>query len=152
MKTNYFPRGEGSPAPLSATVTRRVRFEEVDPLGIVWHGRYPSFFEDAREHLGNSLGIGYTDFFQHGLRIPLRRLSIDYLRPLAYPEEFSVQAKLHWSEAMRLNYEYAIYSSAGELLATGCTVHLVVDAAMQLQMTMPAFYRVFLDTWRDKEP
>ena len=60
----YFRRGEGQPPPLRAITKRRVRFEEVDPLGIVWHGRYPSYFEDARVELGRKYGIDYMDFYK----------------------------------------------------------------------------------------
>lgn len=148
MRNHYFPSDPSAPSPLRATVSRRVRFEEADPLGIVWHGRYASYFEDARECLGNAHGIGYADFFAQGYSIPLRRLIVDYLAPLTYPDEFIVEAILHWSAAMRLNYEFILRGQDGEVRATGCTVHLLVNDDMALQMTMPAFYRDFLDRWR----
>ena len=148
MKKGYFPIDPLAPPPLRIKVSRRVRFEEADPLGIVWHGRYASYFEDARERLGNSLGIGYTDFFVRGLSIPLKRFVVDFLHPLAYPEEFFVEAILHWSEAMRLNYEFVIHNVSHTVCATGCTVHLLVDRELNLQMTTPEFYRKFLDRWR----
>ena len=40
-----------------------VRFNEADPLGIVWHGHYIRYFEDGREDFGKSYGIGYLDFY-----------------------------------------------------------------------------------------
>lgn len=147
----YFPLDPSAPSPLRAVVSRRVRFEEADPLGIVWHGRYASYFEDAREQLGNALGIGYADFFAQGYGIPLRRLTVDYLRPLAYPDEFTIEAILHWSEAMRLNYEFIIRGPDGAIRATGCSVHLLIDSDRSLQMTIPDFYREFLDRWREGE-
>ncbi|MYL84804.1 acyl-CoA thioesterase [Desulfovibrio aerotolerans] len=148
MRKKYFPLDPSAPPPLRATVARRVRFEEADPLGIVWHGRYASYFEDARESLGNSLGIGYVDFFAKGYSIPLRHLSVDFLSPLIYPEEFTVEAILHWTEAMRLNYEFVLRGPDQDIRATGCTIHLLVDSKLSLQMTMPIFYRDFLDCWR----
>jgi len=151
MKKSYFRHDPQAPPPLRAVVSRRVRFEEADPLGIVWHGRYASYFEDAREHLGSSLGIGYTDFFSQGLSIPLRSFSVDYLRPLTYPEEFTVEAVLHWTEAMRLNYEFTVRGPGGDVRATGCSVHLLVDSKLNLQLTAPDFYRSFLERWRSGE-
>ena len=41
-----------------------VRFNEADPLGIVWHGHYIRYFEDGREAFGNQYGIGYLDFYK----------------------------------------------------------------------------------------
>ena len=34
---------------LTVTKDIRVRFNETDPLGIVWHGYYITYFEDGRE-------------------------------------------------------------------------------------------------------
>ena len=41
----------------------RVRFNETDPLGIVWHGYYITYFEDGREAFGRQHGISYLDVF-----------------------------------------------------------------------------------------
>ena len=151
MRERYFPTDPSGPPPLRATVPGRVRFEEADPLGIVWHGRYASYFEDARECLGDRLGIGYTHFFSKGFSIPIRRFTVDYLSPLAYPSEFSIEAILHWSEAMRLNYEFIIRAHDQTICATGACVHLLVNRDMSAQLTMPDFYRDFLDRWRAGE-
>ena len=59
MRKPYFPSRKRDPSPLRVTVERRVRFEETDPLAIVWHGRYASYFEDARSAAGEKYGIGY---------------------------------------------------------------------------------------------
>jgi len=151
MHEPYFPIDPSAPLPLRATVSRRVRFEESDPLGIVWHGRYASYFEDARERLGDKFGIGYMAFFSRGFSIPIRRFAVDYLSSLAYPAAFSTEAILHWSEAMRLNYEFVIRAKDGTVCATGCSVHLLVNRDMSVQLTMPDFYREFLDRWRAGE-
>ena len=37
---------------IKETTTIRVRFNETDPLGIVWHGNYISYFEEGRESFG----------------------------------------------------------------------------------------------------
>jgi hypothetical protein len=99
MKKHPFKKVPNAPQPLSFSVSRRVRFEEVDALGIVWHGRYPSYFEDVREALGDHYGIGYLDFFREKVAAPLRQLHFDYLKPLSLRESFTINAQLHWPEA-----------------------------------------------------
>ena len=81
MIKRYFPAEAGAPDPLRITVSRQVRFEEVDPLGIVWHGRYPGYFEDARVALSDRYGVGYMDFYGQGIITPIRQLQLDDLRP-----------------------------------------------------------------------
>ena len=65
---------------LVCRVTRAIRFEELDPMNVVWHGRYPSFFEDAREALGNKFGLSYTDMKNQGFMVPIREINIEYIK------------------------------------------------------------------------
>lgn len=144
----YFKAVPGAPEPLRATVERRIRFEEVDPLGIVWHGRYPSYFEDGRVHLGQLYGIGYQDFREHSVAAPIKQMHMDYIKPLSFGEVAYVEAIIHWNEAARLNYEFIIRNEDQEITTTGYTVQLFVDSAQELMMFPPAFYMDFLERWK----
>ena len=46
---------------LNVSTDIRIRFNETDPLGIVWHGCYITYFEDGREAFGRLHGISYLD-------------------------------------------------------------------------------------------
>ena len=46
-KKYYFERVAGAPEPVTVELKRRARFSEVDVMGVVWHGRYPAYFEEA---------------------------------------------------------------------------------------------------------
>ena len=50
-----------TPTTLTASVIIRVRFNETDPLGIVWHGNYIKYFEEGREAFGRKYGLSYLD-------------------------------------------------------------------------------------------
>jgi len=148
MRKPYFERRETDPPPLRLLVQRRVRFEEVDSMGIVWHGRYPGYFEDGRVALGSRYGIGYEDFFRHGVPAPIRKMQIDYLAPLRFREDFSVEAILHWSDAARLDFEFLVRGDGETLVATGCSVQLMVDPAGGLLLLPPPFVRAMRERWR----
>ena len=59
-----------------------VRFNEADPLGIVWHGHYIRYFEDGREDFGNRYGIGYLDFYKNGFVIPIVNVECSFKKSL----------------------------------------------------------------------
>lgn len=147
MSRAYFPRQEGAPTPLSVTVERQVRFEEVDPLNIVWHGRYPSFFEDARVAFGEKFGIGYMDCYAQGILTPIKKMHLDYFRPLRFQERFTIEGILHWSAAARLNFEFIIRNQAQEIATTGYTVQMLLDPGMNIMLIPPPFVQDFLDRW-----
>jgi acyl-CoA thioester hydrolase len=144
------PSADGTPAPdpLSCTVEREARFEEVDALRMVWHGRYPSYFEDARVALGKAYGLGYFDFYDAGLVVPVKRIFLDYAEPLRFGQRFRITANLHWTEAARLNFSYAIATLEGAMVTTGYTVQLFLDRSMELQMVWPDFYAGFCRRWK----
>jgi acyl-CoA thioester hydrolase len=147
----YFESRKDSPQPLRYKAERQVRFEEVDPLGIVWHGRYPSYFEDARTGLGEKYGINYLDFHKNGVVAPIKKMHIDYHRPLMYPDRFTIEGILHWSDAARLNYEYIIRDSNGILMTSGYTVQVMLDPDNNLIMVLPPFYYEFCKKWKAGE-
>lgn len=130
------------------TVDRVVRFEEVDPLGIVWHGRYPSYFEDARVAHGDRYGIGYLDFHRERVLTPIKQMYVDYLLPLRFGETCSITALLHWSDAARINYEFRIHNHSGDLTTTGYSVQLFIEENGTPLMYPPDFYLEFQQRWK----
>ncbi|MBJ6798600.1 acyl-CoA thioesterase [Geomonas propionica] len=148
MTRPYFTPTPGAPPPLRITVERQVRFEEVDPLNIVWHGRYPSYFEDARVAFGEKYGLGYLECYERGIVTPIKKMHVDYFRPLAFPDRFTVEGILHFTTAARLNFEFVIRNQAGEVTCTGYTVQMMLDKNQEIMLVPPPFIEEFLERWR----
>jgi acyl-CoA thioester hydrolase len=120
----------------------------VDALGIVWHGRYSSYFEDARAGLGEKYGVGYMDFYRQGVVAPIKKIHMDYQRPLRFQECFTVESLLRWAEAARINMEFIIRDSRGRVTTTGYTVQMMLDLDETPLMVPPAFYKEFRERWK----
>lgn len=148
-KKNWFPKIDGAPEPLTLTVERQVRFEEVDAVGIVWHGRYPSYFEDARVALGARYGLGYMDFYAQDVVAPIKKMHIDYHRPLRFEDTFTIEGRWHWTEAARLNYEFIIRNEQQQLVTSGYSVQMLLDRDHNLLVVPPLFYQQFLAKWKE---
>lgn len=147
-KKAYFKAETDSPPPLSAETKRKVRFEEVDPLGIVWHGRYPSYLEDGRVALGDKFDLSYIRMRKENFYAPIVQMHLDYHHPLKYHEEMTIIATLHWSEAARLNFEYEIITQSGQVAATGYTVQLLTTIDKEMLMMRPEYVEKFYERWR----
>ncbi|WP_424246127.1 acyl-CoA thioester hydrolase [Elusimicrobium posterum] len=143
----YFKEIPGAPAPLTYEIKRTVRFDELDPLAIVWHGNYASWFEEARVALGKHYGIGYLDFSDNGVVIPIKKLHADYSLPLQFDKQYTVRAILHWNLAARLDYEFEIYDENGNITTRGYTVHMMLDKDSNVLVVKPAFYEEFSAKW-----
>ena len=143
----YFRREKDDPGPLVAVARRRVRFEEVDALGMVWHGRYASYFEDGRMAFGDSYGLTYHTFRENRTVAPVVQMHLDYKLPLRFDDTITIETALHWAESARLNFSYTIYNPRDEIAACGYTVQLLTDPAGVVQLVVPAWLYDFQQKW-----
>lgn len=136
---------------LSLKTERRVRFEEVDALQMMWHGRYASWFEDGRESIGRVYGISYLDFLEHGVLVPIKLMYIDYLQPLVYNQSYQIETRLLCTEAICLEFDYLILNSENLVMTKACTSQLLLDKNKNLLLDWPVFFKKFKAEWKKHE-
>jgi acyl-CoA thioester hydrolase len=126
-----------------------IRFNEADPLGIVWHGHYIRYFEDGRESFGNKYGIGYLDFYKLGYIVPIVKIECDYKRSLRFGDKVIVETTYVPCDAAKLKFHYRLFKSGtDELVATGDSVQVFLDKEnSMLQLTNPPFF----EAWKQKQ-
>ncbi len=147
-RRRYFDNIEGAPAPLIATTTRRVRFEEVDSIRMVWHGRYPSYFEDGRIAFGDKYGLAYSWFVDNRVLAPIVQMHFDFKSPLRFDEIMTIETTLHWNDAMRLDFSYKIINNNNKVAATGYTVQLLVEPDGAVLFAPPDWILEFRKKWQ----
>ena len=124
--------------PLSGcTVDVPVRFAECDSYGVVWHGHYALYFEQAREAMTGRFGFTATRSLALGYRVPITRMEIRYRRAVFADTTVRVTARLRPPEAARLLVDYEIRDKEGDLLASGETEQVVVKEDGELLLTLP---------------
>jgi acyl-CoA thioester hydrolase len=133
---------------LTTRVEIRIRFNEADPLGIVWHGHYIRYFEDGREDFGNQFGIGYLDFFDKGFVIPVVNVDCSFKKSLRYGDTVIVETSFIPCDAAKIRFEYRLFNKKnGELVATGSSVQVFLDREQSgLQLLNPPFF----EEWKRK--
>ncbi len=133
--------------PLVRRISRRVRFDEVDQIQYMWHGRYASWLEDGREDMGSHYNISYLDFYGNNVAIPLKTFSLDFSLPLLYNKTYIIESSLLWNEAALLEFEYRILDMDERCHTKGHTVQLMLDLKGNLLLESPAFYKDFCMHW-----
>jgi acyl-CoA thioester hydrolase len=125
-----------------------VKFNEADPLGIVWHGHYVRYFEDGREAFGEKYGLRYLDVYKEGYTVPVVNVQCNYKRSLRYGDRVIVETNYINTAAAKIRFEYRLFNAAtGELVADGSSVQVFLDAETStLQLTIPPFFQ----QWKDK--
>jgi acyl-CoA thioester hydrolase len=109
--------------------TVRVRYGEVDRMGVVYHANYLAYFEQGRTELLRSLGRSYRDFEDAGLLLVVVDAGLEFRRPAGYDDLLRVRTRLAEARGARLRFEYEVERVAdGVLCATGHTTLATTDA------------------------
>jgi acyl-CoA thioester hydrolase len=124
----------------------RVRFNETDPLGIVWHGIYITYFEDGREAFGREHGISYLDVQSQGFTTPIVKSVCEHKLSLRYGDVARIETTFVATQAAKLIFRYVIYDTKNEVACTGETVQVFLDSNNNLMLTNPPFY----EEWKRK--
>jgi acyl-CoA thioester hydrolase len=124
------------------TETRiRVRFSEVDSMGVVWHGQYIRYFEDGREDFGNKFGISYLDFYEKGILVPIVKIDLNYKKPLIYGDTALVETRFVDCVAAKTIFNYTVYTDGNhEVVATGSTTQVFMNLNRELLLNFPPFF------------
>jgi len=99
-----------------------------DYAGIVWHGTYVAWMEEARVECLRSIGIDFADLVALGCDLPVVELSLRYHRPIRMGMAAVVKTRMTQMEGVRINWDYQIQSLDGqELYLTGRVTLVAVD-------------------------
>lgn len=107
----------------------RVRFYETDSMGIVHHAVYITWFEEGRSAFTRAIGYPYSQMERDGISLAVVEVSARYHRPARYDEEIVVATCLAEFPSRGMTFTYEVRrADDGELLVTGRTQHVSVDA------------------------
>ena len=106
----------------------QVQPHHTDYAGIVWHGSYIAWMEEARIAALGSVGIEFADLIALGYDLPVINLTLQYHRATPMGAIALVKTRLAAVNRVRLHWEYIIQSSnAQETYITGSVTLVPVD-------------------------
>jgi acyl-CoA thioester hydrolase len=133
---------------LQSTTEVNVRFNELDPLRIVWHGNYLKYFEDGREDFGKKYKLSYIDVKDAGLATPIIKANVDYKCALRYPETIIIETTYEPHPAAKIILHYKILrKGTNEVIAEGQTIQVFTDFDGNLMFCAPEFYTNWKKQW-----
>ncbi len=137
---------------LKTKININIRFSETDAMGVVWHGNYLKFFEDAREFFGEKFGMSYLDVYNNGYYTPIVKSEINHKNPLYYGEKMIVEISLEFSKAAKIIHHYSVINQETNVVcATGKTIQVFMDAkTMNMELNLPEFYAKWIENVKTK--
>ena len=105
----------------SFSIKIKVRYCETDQMGLVHHGNYINYFEEARIAWISNLGLLYSEMEKSVILLPVSKLNVSYLRPAYFDDDLVVNVELAELPTSRLIFNYTI-KNKDEVIVTGTTV------------------------------
>ncbi|CAM4117241.1 acyl-CoA thioesterase [Paenibacillus alkaliterrae] len=137
----------------------RVRYQETDQMGVVFHGNYVTWFEVGRTEWIRNAGYDYKTIEKKGLLLPVVDLQCRYILPARYDDTVLVCTRISECSPLRVTFESQVRRVTqtdfhekllssdeqlpGELLVEGGTKHVWVNEQWQparLNKVIPDLY------------
>ncbi|MFD1773161.1 acyl-CoA thioesterase [Paenibacillus rhizophilus] len=157
----------------------RVRYQESDQMGVVYHSNYLIWFEIGRTEMLRGLGFTYLDLENSGLLLPVLSAELKFKRSAKYDDTVTVYTRMTSFTPLRLVFEYEVRrvagpgaagsglngpesdsfpqgfksSADGELLVSGFTGHAWVNREfkpVRLDRALPEIYGGILNALREE--
>ena len=112
----------------STEIQIRVRYCEVDAMGVLHHSRYWTYYEMGRTELLRAQGIAYADLEKEGIFFVMAKCSARYIQPARYDDEVLLHTEITRLSAARIDHAYKLYRKTdGVLLSTAETTLACVN-------------------------
>ena len=109
-------------------VRERVRWSDLDVMGVVYFGRYLRFMEAAEAEFFRALGFTYDALAnEHGVWLARAHLACDYRAPARLDDEVVCRAELTKLGGASLAFAFPIERADGTRLVDGTLVLAAVD-------------------------
>ncbi len=106
----------------------RVRYQETDQMGVVYHGNYFTWFEIGRTDLLRELGYSYRQMEKKNIMLPVIEADCKYKIPAKYDDELIINTRIKGIKGIRITFEYRVIRREDQQeLAVGKTIHAFVD-------------------------
>ena len=123
----------------SCDIEIRVRYAEVDAMGVLHHSRFWVYFEMGRTELLRRGGVTYAELEKAGTFFVVAKCEARYLAPARYDDLLTLTTRITRMGAARIDHVYELKrSSDGVAVATAETTIACVDRTGQI-IAIPDF-------------
>jgi acyl-CoA thioester hydrolase len=106
---------------------RRVLPQHTDHAGVMWHGAYLAWLEEARVEALAQAGLAYSALSARGLELPVVGLRIDYRQALLHGDSVEIRSQVLPRRGLKLAWQSHFIGPAGAVAAEACVDLVLVD-------------------------
>ncbi|MEQ2456600.1 acyl-CoA thioesterase [Flavonifractor hominis] len=135
---------------------RRAQFYETDGMGIIYHGNYIHWMEEARTDFMDQIGWGYYRAVDAGIDFAVTDVSCRYRSMVRFGDTVAISIRITKLSPAKLELSYRMTDAkTGELRTEGTSGHFFYDRAkarpVALKKALPEVYHLFESLLEEKE-
>jgi acyl-CoA thioester hydrolase len=101
---------EGTKVPKWFLHPLRVRYQETDQMGVVYHANYLNWFEIGRTEWVRQAGISYKEMETRGLLLPVTDVEASFKQPALYDDWVTICTQVVEMSSVRVRFESRVLS------------------------------------------
>jgi len=109
----------------------RAQPHHTDYSGVVWHGSYIVWMEEARVECLHSVGVSFADLVAMGCNLPVVELAIKYHQSVWMGMRAVVRTRINAQTGVRMHWDHQIQSLDGQVTYATAQVTLVAIDSQQ---------------------
>jgi acyl-CoA thioester hydrolase len=119
------------------SITRvRVRYKDTDTMSVVYYGNYLTYFEVGRVEYLREAGWPMSAVNER-VHLPVVEAFVKYVKPARLDDLLLVTSRVSERRRASFRFSYEIRNEAGELLASGHTLHACWNPATAQMIPIP---------------
>ncbi len=108
---------------------RRVLPQHTDHAGVMWHGAYLAWLEEARVEALAEAGLAYSALSARGLALPVVGLRLDYRQALLHGDGVELRSQVLALEGLKLPWRSQFIAPDGAVAAEARVDLVLVDVS-----------------------
>ena len=134
--------------PIESQVVITTSFQDADPMGVIYHGNYFRFFEEARRVLMEQLQYNYIEMKDSGYMWPIIDTRVKYVKAIPFNHEIRVSARLtEWENRLRVDYQIHDAVTGVRMCKAHTTQVAVEIATEEMRFVSPKVLTDKIDYW-----
>ena len=106
-------------------ISKEVLPQHTDYAGVLWHGYYFNWLEEARLDALSKVGFRYLDLIKDGYEMPVISIEIKYKSPIFHGEVILIESRFLINETPRINIK-SNFISTNNSIKTSSSIDLVL--------------------------
>lgn len=99
-----------------------------DYAGVVWHGTYLAWMEEARVEYFRHQGLEYADLVTFGFELPVVELALRYHKSIRMGMSANIKTRISEIKGVKIHWDYQIESpNSDDLFVSGRVTLVTVD-------------------------